>query len=209
MRNSEKASLAPETSEGFGLFGPMAPYEEASVQTNSVPVAIVLAASAFAAHKHRDQRRKGADASPYINHPIAVANVLANEAGVTDATTLAAALLHDTIEDTDTTVDELEGAFGREIAAIVLEVTDDKKLPKQVRKRLQIEHAATLSRHAKLVKLADKICNLRDMSRSPPVDWSIERRAEYFAWAKNVVDQIRNVSPVLERLFDDAFARRP
>jgi len=177
--------------------------------TNSAPVSIVLAASAFAAHKHRDQRRKGKDASPYINHPIAVANVLANEAGVTDATTLAAALLHDTIEDTDTTVEELEGEFGREIAAVVLEVTDDKKLPKQVRKRLQIEHAATLSRNAKLVKLADKICNLRDMSRSPPVDWPIERRAEYFAWAKNVVDQIRGVSPVLESLFDDAFARRP
>jgi guanosine-3',5'-bis(diphosphate) 3'-pyrophosphohydrolase len=177
--------------------------------TNSAPVSIVLAASAFAAHKHRDQRRKGADASPYINHPIAVANVLANEAGITDATTLAAALLHDTIEDTDTTVEELEGEFGREIAAVVLEVTDDKKLPKQVRKRLQIEHAATLSRPAKLVKLADKICNLRDMSRSPPVDWSIERRAEYFAWAKNVVDQIRSVSPILDGLFDDAFAGRP
>jgi guanosine-3',5'-bis(diphosphate) 3'-pyrophosphohydrolase len=177
--------------------------------TNSAPVSIVLAASAFAAHKHRDQRRKGKDASPYINHPIAVANVLANEAAITDATTLAAALLHDTIEDTDTTVEELEGEFGLEIAAVVLEVTDDKKLPKQVRKRLQIEHAATLSRNAKLVKLADKICNLRDMSRSPPVDWPIERRAEYFAWAKNVVDQIRGVSPVLESLFDDAFARRP
>jgi guanosine-3',5'-bis(diphosphate) 3'-pyrophosphohydrolase len=177
--------------------------------TDTAPVSIVLAASAFAAHKHRDQRRKGADASPYINHPIAVANVLANEAGITDAATLAAALLHDTIEDTDTTVKELEGAFGREISAIVLEVTDDKELPKQERKRLQIEHAATLSRHAKLVKLADKICNLRDMSRSPPLDWSFERRAEYFAWAKNVVDQIRGVSPVLDSLFDDAFARRP
>jgi GTP diphosphokinase / guanosine-3',5'-bis(diphosphate) 3'-diphosphatase len=177
--------------------------------TNSAPVSIVLAASAFAAHKHRDQRRKGKDASPYINHPIAVANVLANEAGVTDATTLSAALLHDTIEDTDITVGELEREFGPEIAAVVLEVTDDKNLPKQVRKRLQIEHAATLSRNAKLVKLADKICNLRDMSRSPPVDWPMERRAEYFAWAKNVVDQIRGVSPVLESLFDDAFARRP
>jgi|SRR5580698_1593570 guanosine-3',5'-bis(diphosphate) 3'-pyrophosphohydrolase len=177
--------------------------------THSDAVSIVLAASAFAAHKHRDQRRKGADASPYINHPIAVANVLANEAGITDATTLAAALLHDTIEDTDTTVEELDDAFGPEIAAVVLEVTDDKNLPKQDRKRLQIEHAATLSRHAKLVKLADKICNVRDMSRSPPVDWPIERRAEYFAWAKSVVDQIRNVSPVLGSLFDDAFARRP
>lgn len=179
------------------------------MEANSVPVSIVLAATAFAAHKHRDQRRKGADASPYINHPIAVANVLANEAGITEATTLAAALLHDTIEDTDTTSQELEGVFGREIAAIVMEVTDDKSLPKQRRKQLQIEHAATLTRHAKLVKVADKICNLRDMSRSPPVDWPLERRADYFDWAKNVVDQVRGVSPVLERLFDAEFARRP
>jgi GTP diphosphokinase / guanosine-3',5'-bis(diphosphate) 3'-diphosphatase len=175
----------------------------------SAPVSIVLAASAFAAHKHRDQRRKGADASPYINHPIAVANVLANEAGITDPTILAAALLHDTIEDTDTTAEELESEFGSKIAAIVVEVTDDKALEKTVRKQLQIEHAATLSQAAQLVKFADKICNIRDMSQSPPVDWSLERRAEYFAWAKQVVDQMRGVSPVLERLFDAAFARRP
>ena len=95
----------------------------------SSPVAIVLAAAAFAAHKHRDQRRKGADASPYINHPIAVANVLANEAGIADPTILAAALLHDTIEDTATTPQELESEFGATIAAVVAEVTDDKSLP--------------------------------------------------------------------------------
>jgi guanosine-3',5'-bis(diphosphate) 3'-pyrophosphohydrolase len=129
----------------------------------------VIAASAFAAHKHRDQRRKGAEASPYINHPIAVTNVLTNEAGITDSTVLVAALLHDTIEDTDTTVEELQAQFGPEVASIVVEVTDDKSLPKQDRKRLQIEHAATLSDQAKLVKLADKICNLRDIGQSPPV----------------------------------------
>ena len=179
------------------------------MQENSGPVSVVLAASAFAAHKHRDQRRKGADASPYINHPIAVANVLANEAGITDPAILAAALLHDTIEDTDTTVEELAAEFGPEIAAIVVEVTDDKSLDKLVRKRLQIEHAAALSRAAQFVKFADKICNIRDMSGSPPVDWSVERRAEYFAWAKQVVDQMRGVSPVLEKLFDAAFAGRP
>jgi len=184
-------------------------FKEVVMKPDSSPVSIVLAASAFAAHKHRDQRRKGADASPYINHPIAVANILANEAGVTDASTLAAALLHDTIEDTDTTVQELQSAFGKEIASIVMEVTDDKSLPKQERKQLQIDHAAMLSRHAKEVKLADKICNLRDMNRSPPVDWSVQRRTEYFDWAKNVVDQVRGVSPVLEGLFDAAFARRP
>jgi GTP diphosphokinase / guanosine-3',5'-bis(diphosphate) 3'-diphosphatase len=171
------------------------------------PISIVLAASAFAAHKHRDQRRKGAEASPYINHPIAVANVLANEADITEPVILAAALLHDTIEDTDTTADELTAQFGREIAAIVLEVTDDKSLPKQERKRLQVAHAATLSEKAKLVKLADKICNLRDMNHSPPVGWSTQRKAEYFAWAKQVVDPMRGVSPTLERLFDAAFAQ--
>ncbi len=179
------------------------------MEDHSDPVSIVLAAGAFAAHKHRDQRRKGADASPYINHPIAVANVLANEAGVTDPTVLAAALLHDTIEDTDTTAEELAAEFGPEIAAIVVEVTDDKALDKPVRKQLQIEHAASLSHPAQLVKFADKICNIRDMSRSPPVDWSYERRVEYFAWAKQVVDQMRGVSPVLERLFDTAFACGP
>jgi len=171
------------------------------------PISIVLVASAFAAQKHRDQRRKGAEASPYINHPIAVANVLANEAHVTDPVILAAALLHDTIEDTDTTADELSVEFGAEIAEIVLEVTDDKSLPKRERKRLQIEHAASISEKAKLVKLADKICNLRDMNRSPPVDWSTQRKAEYFAWAKQVVDPMRGVCPTLEALFDAAFAR--
>jgi GTP diphosphokinase / guanosine-3',5'-bis(diphosphate) 3'-diphosphatase len=178
--------------------------KEAPMEKN--PISIVLGASAFAAHKHRDQRRKGAEASPYINHPIAVANVLANEAYVTDPVILAAALLHDTIEDTDTTADELTSEFGAGIAEIVLEVTDDKSLPKQERKRLQIEHAAALSEKAKLVKLADKICNLRDMNQSPPVDWSTERKAEYFAWAKQVVDPMRGVSPTLEALFDAAFA---
>jgi guanosine-3',5'-bis(diphosphate) 3'-pyrophosphohydrolase len=171
------------------------------------PISIVLAASAFAAYKHRDQRRKGAEASPYINHPIAVANVLANEADITDPVILAAALLHDTIEDTDTTEHELIAEFGSEIAAIVLEVTDDKSLPKQERKRLQVAHAATLSEKAKLVKLADKICNVRDMNHSPPVGWSTQRKIEYFAWAKQVVDPMRGVSPALERLFDAAFAR--
>jgi guanosine-3',5'-bis(diphosphate) 3'-pyrophosphohydrolase len=173
------------------------------------PAAIVLAACAFAAHKHRDQRRKGADASPYINHPIAVANVLANEAGISDPTILAAALLHDTIEDTDTSAQELEAQFGHEISSIVGEVTDDKSLPKQERKRLQIEHAPSLSQSAKLVKLADKICNVRDMIRSPPVDWSHARRIEYFVWAKKVVDEIRDVSSSLAELFDAEYARRP
>jgi guanosine-3',5'-bis(diphosphate) 3'-pyrophosphohydrolase len=177
--------------------------------TAPAPVAIVLAAAAFAADKHRDQRRKGEDASPYINHPIAVANVLANEAGIADPVILAAALLHDTIEDTKTTADELNAAFGPEITGVVLEVTDDKSLDKADRKRLQIEHAGSLSRRSQLVKFADKICNLRDINRSPPVDWSHERRVEYFIWAKNVVDQMRGTSPTLEHLFDAEYARRP
>ena len=169
----------------------------------------IIRAIAFAADKHRDQRRKDANASPYINHPIALANVLANEAGVDDERVLIAAVLHDTIEDTETSEQELVRVFGQEIAAIVLEVTDDKALPKAERKRLQIENAPDISRRAKLVKLADKICNLRDVAGNQPVGWSHERKQEYFDWAKAVVDGLRGVHPELERLFDEAFKARP
>ncbi len=169
----------------------------------------LITALAFAADKHKNQRRKDADASPYINHPIALANLLLNEAGVEDQRVLIAAVLHDTIEDTDTTEQELVRHFGKDVADIVLEVTDDKALPKAERKRLQIEHAAHISRRAKLVKLADKICNLRDISASPPAGWSVDRKREYFDWAKSVVDELRGVHPGLEHLFGKAYDGRP
>ena len=170
---------------------------------------LLLRALAFAAHKHRDQRRKDAEASPYINHPIALAEVLAGEGGVADIEVLAAALLHDTIEDTDTTMEELREQFGARIAGMVGEVTDDKELPKADRKRLQIEHASGLSRGAKLVKLADKICNLRDVAERPPAKWDLERRREYFEWARRVIDGLRGTHPGLEAAFDRAYARKP
>ncbi len=173
------------------------------------PTGLVLKALAFAAHKHRDQRRKDEEASPYINHPIALATLLWHEGGITDPVVLAAALLHDTIEDTDATFDELRAEFGEAIADVVLEVTDDKRLSKAERKHLQIEHAAGISREAKLVKLADKICNLRDVVASPPRGWPIERRREYFDWAKQVVDRMRGTHAGLEALFDRAHAARP
>ncbi|OIN69525.1 phosphohydrolase [Ralstonia solanacearum] len=169
----------------------------------------LVAAVAFAADKHRNQRRKDHEASPYINHPIALANVLANEAGVEDERVLMAAVLHDTIEDTETTEQELLRLFGKDVADIVMEVTDDKSLPKAERKRLQVEHAPHISRRAKLVKLADKICNLRDIAKSPPADWPLARKREYFDWAKAVVDGLRGVHPGLEAVFDAAYQGRP
>jgi len=177
--------------------------------SDAADLPLVLQALAFAADKHRDQRRKDAAASPYINHPIALANVLVREGAVSEPEVVAAALLHDTVEDTQTTPAELSAAFGPAIAAIVEEVTDDKSLPKAERKRLQVEHAATMSEGAKLVKLADKICNLRDMTDHPPAKWDLARRREYFAWAKAVIDGLRGVHPKLEALFDAAYARRP
>jgi guanosine-3',5'-bis(diphosphate) 3'-pyrophosphohydrolase len=170
--------------------------------------ALILEAAAFAAHKHRDQRRKDKLASPYINHPIALAALLANDGGISDARVLAAALLHDTIEDTETSPDELEQSFGPEVRDIVLEVTDDKSLPKGDRKRLQVEHAPHISREAKLVKLADKICNLRDILASPPAGWRTERKQEYFDWARDVVSGLRGTSPALEAIFDALYERR-
>ena len=172
-------------------------------------LALLLKALAFSAHKHRDQRRKDRAASPYINHPIALATVLTLEGRITDPVILAAALLHDTIEDTRTSYEELRKAFGTRVAKIVLEVTDNKRLRKHTRKRMQVEHAPTLSRSAKLVKLADKICNLRDLGDRPPVGWDRRRRREYFDWAKEVTDGMRGTSPRLEAAFDAAYARRP
>ncbi|MBS0612384.1 MAG: bifunctional (p)ppGpp synthetase/guanosine-3',5'-bis(diphosphate) 3'-pyrophosphohydrolase [Proteobacteria bacterium] len=168
---------------------------------------VLVKAVAFAADKHRTQRRKDADASPYINHPIALANVLANEGGITDVVVLSAAVLHDTIEDTNTTAEELTAIFGPKITATVLDVTDDKALDKHVRKQRQIEHAPHISREAKLVKLADKICNLRDILASPPADWSPERKQGYFDWAAKVVAGVRGVHPELEAVFDGLLAR--
>ncbi len=169
----------------------------------------LIDALAFAADKHRDQRRKDAEASPYINHPIALARLLSIEAGVNERVPLLAALLHDTVEDTQTTPTELAARFGADVAEVVLEVTDDKTLPKARHKALQIEHAPHLSRGAKLVKLADKICNLRDMAACPPAGWPIERRRDYFDWAHGVIDGLRGVYPGLEAIFDAAHSRVP
>ena len=172
-------------------------------------LALIISALEFASRKHKDQRRKDAEASPYINHPITLAKVLCIEGGITDHKVICAALLHDTIEDTETTLEELEANFGKGIAKIVLEVSDDKSLPKAERKLMQIEHARDASKRAKLVKLADKISNLRDILNSPPADWSVQRKQDYFDWAKQVVDQVRDVNKKLSKVFDDVYASRP
>lgn len=170
--------------------------------------AAIVKAALFAAEKHKNQRRKDVAASPYINHPLALANVLAVEGGIEDTDVICAALLHDTIEDTDTTVEELRATFGDKVTEIVLEVTDDKSLEKSVRKEEQIRHAQRISAQAKLVKLADKICNARDIQTSPPVDWSAERKREYLDWAARVVAGLRGVHPGLEDVFDHVSAGR-
>ena len=176
---------------------------------DSAALPLFIRALEFASRKHSTQRRKDAAASPYINHPIALVSILAVEAGIRDPDVLCAALLHDTVEDTKTTPGELQQHFGSAIAGIVSEVTDDKNLETQHRKRLQIEHAHALSPAAGLVKVADKIANLRDVEDCPPAEWNLKRRQDYFDWAKDVVDEIRDVPEVLRALFDAAYARRP
>ena len=166
----------------------------------------LLVALEFAAAKHRDQRRKDEAASPYINHPLAVVTLLWTH-GVRHRVPLLSAVLHDTIEDTATTREELVEKFGEEVAAVVSEVTDDKSLPKDERKQLQIDHAPHISAHAKLVKLADKTCNIRDLTDSPPATWPPERRVQYFGWAKSVVDGLRGTNAGLEAAFDAEHAR--
>ncbi|NP_001187852.1 guanosine-3',5'-bis(diphosphate) 3'-pyrophosphohydrolase MESH1 [Ictalurus punctatus] len=162
----------------------------------------------FAAEKHRNQRRKDPDATPYINHPIGVARILSHEGGVTDIEVLQAAVLHDTVEDTDTTFEELEAMFGNKVAKIVQEVTDDKTLPKQERKLQQVEHALHCSHQAKLVKLADKLYNLRDLNRCTPEGWTAVRAQEYFVWAAQVVKRLRGTNTALEEKLLQLFKER-
>ena len=167
----------------------------------------ILAAVDFASYKHRNDRRKNEAKTPYINHPIAVAHLLATLAGVSDSPTLIAAVLHDTIEDTETTREELDATFGAEIRQLVEEVTDDKTLEKHVRKQLQIEHAPELSRRAKLIKLADLTCNLTDVLDDPPSSWSNERRMEYLEWTEQVIAGCRRTNKKLEQDYDRLVAR--
>jgi len=169
----------------------------------SESIGLILKALRFSAEKHNDQRRKDAKSSPYINHPIQVAETLWTIGGVRDITLLIASILHDTIEDTSTLPDEIEAEFGRDVLALIREVTDDKSLPKKVRKQLQVETAPHKTLNAKLLKLADKICNVRDIITSPPLDWSLERRQEYLLWAEKVVAGLRGVNEKLESYYDD------
>lgn len=173
-------------------------------------LASLLHAISFAANKHRDQRRKGSDKAPYINHPIQVATLLAEYGGITDVAVLQAAILHDTIEDTQTTAADLEREFSADIAALVLEMTDDKSLPSAERKRRQMERAPGLSPRAKCIKLADKIANVGDIGSQPPLDWSLERRRAYFTWTAAVIEGCRGVNEGLERRYDEVLieARR-
>ena len=200
---SEIDDRASETSD--------AQRDSGGAPTGGAPSALSLLVRAlkFAAGKHVAQRRKDAEQSPYINHPIGLVHVLVEIGGVDDPVVLAAALLHDTVEDTQTTRAELELGFGPEVAAIVSEVTDDKSLPKKERKRLQVEHASAISPRARLVKLADKICNLRDVLDRPPADWALERKQEYFDWSRSVVDRLRGTNARLESEFDALYRLRP
>ncbi len=167
----------------------------------------LLNAASFAAKYHTGQTRKGERGEPYINHPLEVANLIANVGGIDDIDILMAAILHDTVEDCGVTRDEIASLFGETVASYVLEVTDDKSLPKAERKRLQIEHAPHLSTGAKIVKLADKISNITDITNSPPADWTIERRREYVEWGSSVVAGLRGVNAKLEAHFDSLVTR--
>lgn len=167
----------------------------------STDLARLLEAASFAADQHRHQRRKDVNATPYINHPLEVANILA-QAGVDDVDVLIAAVLHDTVEDTCTTVEEVTVMFGERVSGMVREVTDDKRLPKAERKRLQVLNAPGKSDGAKMVKIADKIANLRDLKSSPP-DWSGARVAAYVRFAEDVGQGCGGVNARLDRLLSD------
>jgi GTP diphosphokinase / guanosine-3',5'-bis(diphosphate) 3'-diphosphatase len=168
-------------------------------------VQLILSAARFAAEKHAQQRRKGENGEPYFNHLLEVAELIAASSPELDVELMMAAFLHDTVEDTGVTLQELEQRFGKDVAALVAEVTDDKSLPKEIRKQLQVEHTPDKSPRAQTLKLADKISNLRAIISSPPVGWSRERKQQYFEWARQVVSGIGSPNEFLKSEFDKAY----
>jgi guanosine-3',5'-bis(diphosphate) 3'-pyrophosphohydrolase len=174
-----------------------------SLNFDESDIGLVLAAVRFSAEKHRDDRRKGEEETPYINHPIEVAETLWRVGRVRDIDVIVAAILHDTIEDTDATPDEIESRFGPAVSELVQEVSDDTKLPNEERKRLQIETAPHKSTGAKQIKLADKISNVQAITDFPPANWKPERKRAYLDWAGQVVNGLRGVNAPLEKYFDE------
>jgi (p)ppGpp synthase/HD superfamily hydrolase len=166
----------------------------------------VTRAMDFAAHKHATQKRKGIRGESYVIHLTEVARLLAEATDGMDPLLVMSGMLHDTVEDTDTTPGDLASAFGPEIASIVAEVTDDKTLDKEARKRLQVQTAPGKSLRARMIKIADKTANLHSIAESPPIGWSARRKAEYVAWAREVVAACGPTNEMLERLFAEAAA---
>ena len=173
---------------------------------SATPIVRILSAAEFAAHKHAGQRRKGAAQEPYINHVIEVARLVAENSELQDVELVMACLLHDTVEDTDATTEQLTAIFGNDVASLVAEVTDDKTLPKETRKELQIKNASHKSPRAQTLKVADKISNLRSILVSPPAGWDLDHRRQYFDWAKQVVDRLPSANPALKAEFDRVYA---
>ena len=168
---------------------------------------LIKKALALATEKHKNHTRLAKKKSPYIAHPIAVRHILSDVGGVEDAEVLAAALLHDTLEDTPTTREELIENFGQMVCSLVEEVSDDKTLPRQTRKDLQIQHAPQLSEGAVLIKLGDKISNVTDITHTPPTNWDSSRRLEYFDWAEKVINNCPKVNTSLEKYFKDSIQK--
>lgn len=170
--------------------------------TQFLALDILLEAIIFATRKHQGQIRKDQEGSPYITHPLAVARAIWQIGGIKELKILVAAILHDTLEDTQTHQSEIEQQFGQEVLSIVLQVTDDKSLEKIDRKRRQVEHASHLTLDARIIKLADKLVNCQDILHSPPNGWSLKRRQDYVQWAADVVEHIRGTNTPLEAAFD-------
>ena len=172
------------------------------MELNVTELSKIFVALIYAAQKHSRQKRKNKEGTPYINHLIDVTYLLVEVGKETDTDIILAAILHDTIEDTSATYNELAGKFGISVANYVMEVTDDKSLPEEERKQKQVDDAPNLSPKVKILKLCDKISNITDVIHNPPVFWSLKRKMRYLDWSEKVVNQLRGSNVDLEKLFD-------
>ena len=165
---------------------------------------LITKAEAYARQNHEGQFRKGEAQEPYVTHVAEVASRVARYGGSESA--IAAAWLHDVVEDCDPEIEDIENLFGSKVAKIVAEVTDDKSLSKQDRKARQVKNAPYKSEEACLVKWADKICNLLSIANSPP-PWDKARKMEYIEWAREVASGLPYSTSTTRQEFEDAIGK--
>jgi len=159
----------------------------------------VLGAAIFATEKHKSQVRSNEKKTPYIIHPIEVADLVMKIGHVYDKDVLITALLHDVMDDTQTTYEQITSLYGTKVSSYLEEMTSKQGLSLKEQKKQQIMQAFRQNPSVAIIKLSDKLSNLKTLATSPPPSWSRDRIDQYFQWAQTVIENLPESNQLLKK----------